>query len=316
MSSRASSSNADDNDSGEAINIGAVKKLLRTSYHDVFQLSDDGLTYKKPDTLLGVPVQRITEDSPYWNPGWLSLEVYLAKETEEEDLKEEFRRRVALDVTNNKHLRHEAKRHQDNVSKHRKIRQIFKELSFPHPNQVVSKRYLPSQGLCDQETMYFLGCKVSDFQFLANRGLMDMEPWDFIRWRIGKVLADRIRLGLPGKVEVKNIIHNIGGEKSEDPLFRQAVLLSARLQGRSNAYGPKKTVGSYKVTGKAKLSFGNGRSAALPRSHMNKEALREEAEKARRERKAARLAQQQQCTGYQGVNAYRKQKIAIPGNGS
>ena len=306
---------ADYGDSGEIPEIEAVKKLLRTPYDDVFQLSDDGLTYKKPDTLLGVPVQRITEDSPYWEQNWLSLDAFLAEEEEEEKLKREFRRRVDLDTTNNEDLRKTFKRHQDKVSHHRKIRQVFKEMPSPHPNQLVSKRYLPSQGLCSQVTMYFLGCKVTDFEFLANRGLMGMEPWDFVRWRIGKVLADRMRVGLPGKVDVKNVITNIGGKKSEDPLFRQALLLSARLQGRSNVYGPKKKSGSYKNPGKEKLSFGpkprgGGRSAARPRNHKTEDALREEAEKDRRERKAARLAQQQQGTGYQGVNNYRHKMTA------
>lgn len=56
-------------DDGEVINIEAVKQLLRTPYDDVFELSPEGLTYKKPASLFGTPVQKIVEEnSTYWNP--------------------------------------------------------------------------------------------------------------------------------------------------------------------------------------------------------------------------------------------------------
>ena len=315
LSSHAKGHNVSDGNGIEPIDVEAVKKYLRTRYSDVFELNQDGLTYKKPASLFGTPVQKVQEGSAYWKQAWHSLDCYLAQESEEERLKSESRARLDREPIN-KRLKEEAKRHQDNVSKHRKIREIFGGQQPCHPNQVVSKRYLPDYGLCEQETMYHLGCKISDFHVLANKGLMDMDPWDFVRWRIGEVLLQRRNLGLPGSAsEVKRIIHSIGAKGSDDPLFRQAVLYSAKLQGRPNAYGPKRKQGTYMANGKSQTNpprTRGGTGGAAVRSHSAKlasqlsEALVREREEARRERRA-RLAQQS-FGGYQGVNAYRQQK--------
>ena len=323
LSSRTQLANTRDSDD-EVIDIEAIKKYLQTPYGQVYELSQDGLTYTKPASLRGTPVQRIQEGSAseYWNPQWLSLNDYLAQESREEELKRECKYRSSLDPSNKK-LKDDAKRHQDNVSKQRKIREVFGGQQPYHPNQVVSKRYLPDLGLCDQETMYHLGCKISDFHFLANKGLMNMDPWDFVRWRIGHVLMERIKAGLPGagRSEVKSVIHKIGGQGSEDPLFRQAVLYSARLQGRLNSYGSKKKQRPYLVNGKSQLgknSLGRSRGTGSRLSRQSVELVsrapvpeREREEKLRRERRV-RLAQQS-SGGYQGVNSYRQKMNAAPG---
>lgn len=172
--------------------------------------------------------------------------------------------------------------------------------------------------------MYLLGCKVSDFYYLSNKGLMGMEPWDFIRWRIGELLHQRVKLGVPGRQNrslVKNIIHNIAGEKSEDPLFRQAVLYSARLQGWANSYGSRKKQRPYLINGKSRIegsrigksqidgkSHGGSRGVVSLSTRVSNALTQEETDKFRGERRA-RLAQRHSTTaGYQGINVYRQQK--------
>lgn len=255
------------------------------------------------------------EDTLYWNRNWLSLDDYLSKEELEEALKRESKER--LTIAPSEARKKEAKLHQDNVSKHRKIREIFGNDQSHHPNQVISKRYLPSQGLCEQEVMYLLGCKVFDFQVLAVKGKLTMDPWDFVRWRVGRLYVQKRRFN-PGSnaPDVKSIINNITSERSEDPLFRQAILYSAHLQGKSSSYGSKKKTVPYFINGEeqtgSQLRAGRVVLAGRPRApastqmrktpYMDRDAIRRE--------KRARLAESHPST-YQGVNAYRQQK----GNG-
>lgn len=285
-----------------------ITELLQTPYEDIFKLTTDGTTYIKPASLRGVRVAKLTEDSDDWNPAWISLNRYLSREAEEEQLKADTRQRLQLDPSN-RSLAKAAKLHQDNVSKHRKIRDIFGPQQQCHPNQVVSRRHLPAQGLCEQEIMYLLGCKMSDLQRLADVGKLAMEPWDFLRWRIGELLLRRKKKSFPGgNDDVKKVIHNIVSESSEDPLFRQIILYSARLGGRYYSFGPRKKDGEYRIHGKGIIARLASRPAAPTRRgniETAQDLKRMEEFRRRRAEHRARLAQNS-SGGYQGVNAYRQ----------
>lgn len=93
-----------------------------------------------------MPVAKISEDSPYWVAAWESLNAFLAKEGEEETLKQQYRVRHNLDP-DNKLVQRRGKFHQDNMSKYHKIREIFGPDSDYHPNQLAAKHHLPRLGL-------------------------------------------------------------------------------------------------------------------------------------------------------------------------
>ena len=90
-------------------------------------LFDDGTVFTNPRALQGVPLERITENSEYWEPSWKSLGAYIAGETHQENEKRRWKDKVdALKGTETKEyrdkVRERAKLHSDNVSKQRKIR--------------------------------------------------------------------------------------------------------------------------------------------------------------------------------------------------
>jgi hypothetical protein len=163
-----------------------MKLLLRTRHSNVFQFNENQTVYISPPVLRGTPVKRITESSSYWQPDWLSLDKYLAAEANEIKLKEQTGRRVASQGITSKTdpLKREHKLHMDNCSKHIKIREIFGPDSAYHPNQLVAKRHLPVAGLCEQEIMYKMACKVSDLQVLHKNGELAMDPFEFYRFQV------------------------------------------------------------------------------------------------------------------------------------
>ena len=300
-----------------------MRELLLTRYEDVYELSEDGHTYVRPASLFGVPVTKITEGDTYWKSNWLSLDSYLAKEQEEEEAKDRSRIQKELNP-NNKGLCDDAKRHQDNVSKHRKIREMFGETNI-HPNQLIAKRYLPDEGLCEQEVMYTLGCKLSDFHVLHTKGYLTMEPWDFVRWRVGRLFLQR-RPFLSGnhRTSLRTTIFNIGAQNSEDPLFRQAVRRSAALQNRSGSYGSKSKARSYLVNGEdnsgSNIAAQSSLQSRLSRPGRLRGARtmaltaeeREQRERRDRESRLERRAERERkrpprpSTGYTGVNNFKK----------
>jgi hypothetical protein len=288
--------------------------LLGTPWDAVYRLSADGSTYLKPSFLRGVPVQKINESSDYWDGNWGSLDAYIAREQEEERSKAEFKALKDLNPSKAHLAGH--KLHSDNVSKQRKIREMFGGNAIPHPNQLVSKHHLPFEGLCEQELMYKIGCKLSDLESLKSRRQLTMEPWDFFRWRVGVTMEKKILIpGRSGRDHVKSVVQHISSENSDDPLFRKAVEYSARLQNHQGRYGPKKKPArDYKITGKiqkgstpqgyrptAPRAVGGGRTAASRPSA--EDVLRE-----RRERRARLQQQYQAQSTYQGVNERRRQK--------
>ncbi|VUC37925.1 unnamed protein product [Clonostachys rosea] len=288
--------------------------LLRTPWEAVYQLSADGSTYLKPSFLRGVPVEKINESSAYWDGNWSSLDAYIAQEEEEERSKADFKSKK--DINPNKAHTAGHKLHSDNVSKQRKIREMFGGNTVPHPNQLVSKHHLPFEGLCEQELMYRIGCKLSDLEFLKSRQKLTMEPWDFFRWRVGVTMEKKILIpGRSGRDHIRGVVNRISSENSDDPLFRKAVLYSAWLQNHQGRYGPKKKPArDYKIMGKIqKGTTPQGYRSAAPRAAGGGRttASRPSAEDVLRERRErrARLQQQFQAqSSYQGVNERRRQR--------
>lgn len=217
---------------------------------------------------------------------------------------------------NNTDLRKRAKFHQDNVSKHVKIREIFGLHSPYHPNQLVAKQHLPPEGLCRKDLMYRVACKISDLKVLNARGILAMDAWDFIRWRIGRKLEEQLALpGQSGRHFVRTLIYKLCDESKcgftgyEDSVMRQAVLVSAQYQNRIASFKTNATKAGYSAT----RSLGSGlprrstdeanrkRNRRTGGSQSGQTASAQRAEE-RRQRRAQLAAQ---SGSYQGVNAFR-----------
>ncbi|KAM0518061.1 hypothetical protein ACHAPE_004464 [Trichoderma viride] len=224
-------------------------RVLQTPFEQIYKLSPDGKTYLEPHLLRGTP-----------ESSWDSLNAFLEREGPEAVMKQEAQALCRLDP-NNEALVKKLKHLSDNASKFKKIREIFGEGGRYHPNQIIGKRCLPPQGLCQMEPMYKLACKISDLQCLKNQGKLAMDPFDFIRWRVMKKAASM--LVMPGdtpKSFLRSIVYRLGddtndlkGKGYEDTVMRQAALLSARERHLLNSYGPKK-----------KFIKGVGRQTHLP----------------------------------------------------
>ncbi|KAM0342969.1 hypothetical protein ACHAPU_008999 [Fusarium lateritium] len=285
-----------------------LNRMLRRSWDTVYQLSPDGKTYIFPQCLNGTPIQKITEKCDYWKFGWNSLDTYLVQEEGEEESKAEAHRRHKLDSS--KRNRHILKTHTDNISKHRRIRDIFGPESVYHPNQLVSMHHLPHDGLCQKELMYRMACKIADLRVLREKGELAMDPWDFFRWRVSLRLQSCLDFSAQsGRDFVKTIVYKLCEEsgpystsrKYEDPLLRQAIIRSAGYQNRVASFGKvgeqkkseyKKTYNGYRVRPRIKVE------PPLLLSNSEKAMARIE----RRQRKEL------QPPIYQGVNAYRAQQ--------
>ncbi|KAL6399275.1 hypothetical protein AUP68_17820 [Ilyonectria robusta] len=298
-----------------------VNQMLQTPWDRVYTVSHNGKTYKTPVTLGSTPVDKIDETGPYWESSWLSLDKFLAQESTEEDLKKDFYERRRRNPSD-KSLVSTYKFHQDNVSKHRKIREIFGAGSSYHPNQLVSKHHLPSDGLCHKEVMYKLACKVSDLRVLHQRGELSMDPWDFLRWRIGRKAQSLVGTTWEStrgviKTVITRICDDSGekqGEKYEDRLLRKAVLRSAQYQNKLGTYGSKNTtkpVASIRKTTHRRPSSSTraSRPASTPEPVNRPFPSLPSLTAAARERQERRQ-RLIQPSGYQGVNAFRAQQRA------
>ncbi|PHH91365.1 hypothetical protein CDD83_726 [Cordyceps sp. RAO-2017] len=287
--------------------------ILRTPYTSVFSTNEQGTEYFMPATLRGVPVTKIAEDDPYWETRWESLDVFLSKEDEEKRLVHESRARLNLDPEN-KAVQKDCKFHQDNMSKYHKIREIFGPNSSYHPNQLVSKPHMPEDGFCVKELMYRLACKVSDLQVLQRKGFLAMDPWDFIRWRVGLKIQER--LTFPGERAVsfmRTVVYKLCDDGDAvtnphgDPIMRQAAILAAKCQNRMGNYKtpkPSTTNGDPRPPPPPPPKKKRGRPGTR-QARMEKEAR---AVEERRQERRARLAAVPST--YQGVNAFKAQMQA------
>ncbi|KAJ4022097.1 hypothetical protein NW752_000702 [Fusarium irregulare] len=284
----------------------ALNQMLKTPCDKVFAFSSDGQTYTAPRCLVGTPVRKITETEDYWKSGWLSLETFLAQEKNEEKAKAEAHGQLILDPSN-KIAKKMHKIHSDNVSKHRKIREIFGQNSSYHPNQLVSKHHLPAEGLCSKEIMYKLACKISDCQILRDRGELVMDAFDFIRWRVWLQLRSQLNFAAQsGKDYVKPILAQIFEDCEtalsrpyRDPLLRAAIIRSAGYQNRLNSYGTVANKG--KVIGRSTKAVTGSKGTDSKVVH-NKVAVSARVEKVRK--------RPAQPSTYQGVNGFRAEQIA------
>ncbi|RCI15834.1 hypothetical protein L249_2484 [Ophiocordyceps polyrhachis-furcata BCC 54312] len=247
-----------------------------------------------------VPVNVINEDSSYCEPNWASVEDFLAGEEHEEKEKRKYKE-LADGNPSNKIYAEKYKNHLDNVSKFRRIRDIFGPGSTYHPNQLVAKCHLPPAGLCEKEIMYRLACKVSELRTLQEKRYLIMDPWDFLRWRIATKVQEH--LSHPGDRAhsfIKSVIMrlwdaNDGSNRNTyaDPFMRKAAMLAADLSNCSKRYNKGKT--GRRPTKKSTTGLKRGR----PKAPTLEEA-REAKRRARRERLAAQPATQI----YSGVNAF------------
>ncbi|KAG6004087.1 hypothetical protein E4U54_000594 [Claviceps lovelessii] len=302
------------------------KRTLQTPYEAVFSLDSTGAHYMQPASLRGVPVARIDEQSPYWESSWDSLDEFLAHERREKELKEQFMR-LKTQEPSDVAIRKRAKLHQDNMSKHVKIREIFSDVSPYHPNQLVSKHHLPVEGLCQKEFMYRIACKVSDLKVLHRKGLLTMDPWDFLRWRVHLQISDKVnRIGQSARGCVRSVIGKLFDHQDgslADPIMREAILLSAHYQNR---------LASFKNHGKATFTPDTSVMRYIEATRPDGSRLhpqRDPAEKPvlkqlgrqSRSAKAAETEQlrlqarqerrrrlKEQAGTYQGVNAFRAQR--------
>ncbi|KAF4591390.1 subunit IV of cytochrome c oxidase [Ophiocordyceps camponoti-floridani] len=275
-----------------------------------------------PGPMRGVPVDVITEASPYWNPEWASLDEFLSKEDDEAKAKVHYHELAHIQPSN-KDIRDRGKRHQDNMSKYHKIREIFGPGSLYHPNQVLAKFHFPSDGICHKEIMYRLACKVSELRSLQERNYLVMDPWDFIRWRLAiKVQEYLPRPGSTASSFVKSAIVKLCDldepdkpNRFADPLMRAAVVLSANLQNRPNLYKSgvqvrQKSVSRVSTSPAAPSGVRkSGRARGRPPGPSRPMATSETRDERRRVNRAKIAAALPQST-YQGVNAWRAKREA------
>lgn len=220
------------------------------------KLSANARYYVAPQSLFGLGVKKLREDSTDWSIQWKSLDKYLAQESEQIRLKchftEELQTHGKADLPRYESIKKAKKLHSDNCSKQTKIRQIFGPDSPYHPNQLVARKHLPAAGLCDQEIMYKLACKISDLQTLQKQKHLAMDPFDYLRWRIHLKFVKHRYVGPArnGSAAIKAIIRQLCEKQSEtnryhDHVMRKAARAAAWFEGR---------LGSYKDEKKAKLS--------------------------------------------------------------
>jgi hypothetical protein len=281
-----------------------LSKMLGRSWDTVYQTSPDGESYISPQCLNGTPVHKITEKGEYWKIGWNSLDAYLAQEKAEEELKADARQRYTLTL-GSKTAKDALKLHTDNVSKHRRIRDIFGPDSSYHPNQLVSKHQLPPEGLCQKELMYRMACKVADLRILHQKGELAMDPWDLFRWRVSLKLRSCMDFAAQsGRDYIRTIAYKLcedsglhsSSKKYEDSLLRKAILRSADYQHRASSFG--KPGGPKKIGNGSKVS----RAKVEPLSSSSSIPAMVAARVEKRQKKAS------QPSTYQGVNAYRAQQ--------
>ncbi|PHH75116.1 hypothetical protein CDD82_4593 [Ophiocordyceps australis] len=293
--------------------------VLQTPFQNVFTLSSDSTYYTNPPSLRGVPVNKITQDSPYWEPSWASLDAFLADEQPEQERKDKFDRLRKLHP-DNKTYRKQFKLHTDNMSKHRKIREIFGSHSNCHPNQLVSKKHLPPEGLCQMETMYLVACKISELDALHTRHELHMEPWDFVRWQIGEQLENRLIVGQRGDAIVRTVITRLwestakGNNPYGDTMMRQLAIRGATFQGKGGNYGSKqerkqeaaRVLKHWGIDSPA--SHHVSRHSPPPKRRRSMAAdMEQKRREALQQRRAARRAAQPPSI-YQGVNAFRMEQ--------
>lgn len=227
-----------------------------------------------------------------------------------------------------KALRASLKRLRDNSSKFKKIREVFGEHSRYHPNQLLSKDYLPPGGLCQKEPMYRLACKISDLKHLHRTGALAMDPFDFIRWRIIKKAASFMpNPGDNPKHSIRTMVYKLCDDSIDvlsrpyqDSVMRHAVLMSAAQRNHLGAYGPRGRWRKYWLTDQRESAYSKRAFRSPQKSRLAEEDVVDHQlsgsplpRARRRERHAAALARARAAAAptapvYSGVNAFRAQQ--------
>ncbi|KAM3527275.1 hypothetical protein MY4038_006434 [Beauveria bassiana] len=268
-----------------------MMKDLATKSTSVFVLSPDGKYYQEPMALL------LSEQ-----------EAQLSKEKYSAQVK-------ALGIRSSDRLIKLLKTASDDCSKYAKIREIFGHgIGKYHPNQLVAKKYMPADGLCEKELLYKFALKISNLQELYRMKKLTMDPYDFYRWAICKNLKSDLHSALDNSRKMlKGIIRTMGDDGGQaDQGFRTIVLYWASLTGNERKFGKNKACRVRKLgrpsnpkTGKL-ASYANhqkvdvkGRELAHEISH-SKERARKRRQLADREANRPKI--------YGGVNAHRAER--------
>lgn len=160
--------------------------------------------------------------------------------------------------------------------------------------------------------MYHMACKISDLMYLSARGELEMDPFNFFRWRLSLALQGRTPLGVgSGSKSVRGAIQKLGAEDG-DLVFRQLVLRSFHLRNIKcpecdRAFRQKRNIAPVTLSNR---DHQVARQEAARAAEVKKD---EERLKARRERRAEREAavraeQNDEFQGYrpwQGINKER-----------
>ncbi|KAM5343748.1 hypothetical protein ACJ41O_012285 [Fusarium nematophilum] len=221
------------------------RKILSTRFEDVFALDVARNIIVSPPSVNGVPCERLSEEDYYFKmAGWntfqdlkydaIAIQVYAQQI--EKDIK---RLRDELDSTQpmlgNQNitsgiqhqvgfLRRLLDEKENILLRHKTIQDCRSgPLKLFHPNQILAKNFIPTGGLCtiDDETLYLICLCLNDLQRLKVRNIIKMQPFDFLRWRIGVVLY-RLGAGFLGPDGFKSVCRGLCGEGIySDDVMRQ-----------------------------------------------------------------------------------------------
>lgn len=298
-------------------------RIMDLPWWDIYRLSPDGTTYQSPTILCGVPTQRIDEQSPYWEKSWDSLDDFLAKQADNSVMKAKLYAQLQLDPKNAVLIK-KHKECSDDSSKYIKIREIFGPETRYHPNQLVAKKHLPHNGLCQKDRLYNLALRISDINCLKDRGHLhqSMDSYEFVRWRVAKLAIKRLpQIGGSARSFIAGLVDNLGNpitgptdKLRRDAMMREAAIMAADYQNRGASFGPKRNRNKNSTT-TAKASTPYRRPAAA--SQRSSQADAEELAAARSRKQAERRARfQQQAPGYTGVNSFRAKQNASTADSS
>lgn len=123
-----------------------MKKLL-TGFNSVFELSPDGRTFTSPELMEGVPVERLQESDEYYERSWVSFDIWQHKINEYETQAKSSPQNSNYQVGKDDDQRHPPNIAKVSLAGARKVVKWFGPGTPIHPNQLVSKRVLASDGL-------------------------------------------------------------------------------------------------------------------------------------------------------------------------
>lgn len=128
---------------------------LQTDFGQIFKLSVDGRTFISPELMKGVPVERINDSDQYYEKSWDSLEFWqglinssLTKGDTPEtcQMSPEEGQSMNGDYDDQNNSPKKAKLSNAEITT---LMKWFGEGTPIHPNQIVAKRFIPSDGLCN-----------------------------------------------------------------------------------------------------------------------------------------------------------------------